>query len=805
MIEKSNPSRNARKLTMFGLVCAILLTACSEQDPQQFVEEGKALFGKGEMESARVQFKNALQLNPKLAEAYYGLALLDEKSSAWPAMKRNLQEVLALDPNHVDAHVKMGLLELYEIDKAKQQAAIALKLDPENVGANLLDARINFAEENRPQALNLIERVLGKDAGNADALWLKASILIADKRYDEALGTVNKGLDANPDNLALGRLKIKVHMVQQNADAVVHDYQDLLLKHPDRENLRTELVLILKQIGRDDQAEQTLRDAIERNRSDVRLQLSLVDLVELSDPSRVESVLKELIGSNPNEIGLKGRYAGYLMGHKRYAEAKTVLQEIVATDPSGKDGLTAKVRLAEIALGHNDRALAESLAEEILSVDANNSGALLFRAGLRLNKKDVDGVISDLRIVLRDQPNSDQAMVMMGQAYAMKGEREVAESHWRKALEVNPANLAAIVPLTTELLKREDPARAEELLTKSLKAKPNSPAVLELLVKVRAAKKDWVGAEAAVAELRKLPQQAVAGQMLRGMLATSQGHHLEAIQIYQEVVTQKPDAAEPLLAMGRSYEAAGRRTEFIGFLKSLTKEHPNSLNAYHALAMAYGAENQWPEANKILEEALKREPKSSATYKLLAIALVKQDRGIEVPDLYQKGLAVVPDNPELMLELAKYYEQTKHFEQAIAAYNRLLEKFPNSDEVANNLAYLLVEFVAEHDSLQQAIKLVERFKDASNPYFLDTRAWVLLKNGNADEAVETLKKAVVIAPDNADFHYHLGEAYYALGDRDLSKVELVKFIGLNEKKKFASANTERARALLEQIQTPAAS
>jgi tetratricopeptide (TPR) repeat protein len=91
------------------LCAAIALAGCAEEDPQQYLNEGKALVEKGEIKSARVLFKNALQIQPKFAKAYYELALLDEKNQDWAAMRRNLQDVVMLDPKHVDALVKLGL------------------------------------------------------------------------------------------------------------------------------------------------------------------------------------------------------------------------------------------------------------------------------------------------------------------------------------------------------------------------------------------------------------------------------------------------------------------------------------------------------------------------------------------------------------------------------------------------------------------------------------------------------------------------------------------------------------------------
>lgn len=804
MTDRFISARPSRISKVLAICLLVMLTACAEEDPLQFVQQGKALFEKGDTEGARVQYKNALQANPKLAEAYYGLALLDEKKSDLQAMRKNLQEVVALDPNHVDAQAKLGLLLANQLDKAKAQLAIVNKLDPENINTILLNATLLLREGDKAETLRQIERVFAKDAANADAIRLQTFILASDKHYDEALTALNRGIEAHPDDSGLGLLRIRIHREQKKFDDVVFDYQTLIAQHPDDKKLRQEQIQILTQIGKSEQAEQALREGIGKDPADTDLKLMLVNFIEPGDAAKAEAVLKDFLAASPTDIKLKTRLAGYYLGHKRTSDAELLLNEIVAADPAGKDGLTAKVRLAELAWAENDKAGAEKLTEEVVAADGGNSGALLFRASMRLAKQTMDGAISDLRVVLRDQPNSDQAMVMMAQAYAMKGETEVAEGHWRKALEVNPGNLTALGSLTAVLFKRGDPARAEELVSKSLKASPANPTMLELLVQARAAQKNWGGAEAAVNELKKQPQALLAAQLLEGMLADSQGRHPDAIQAYKAVLAQKPQATEALVAMARSYEAAGRRSEFFSVMKAFIQQNPGSIVAYNTLAMAYAAEKKWVEAGQTLQEALSHDPKAIATYKLLAGVLMQQGKAADVSALYSQGLEASPDNPELMLELAKYYDGAKDYPAAIAAYDKLLKKNTGNDEAANNLAYLLVEFGGAPDSLEQAITLAEGLKDSPNPYFVDTYGWVLFKSGKAKAAIEIFKKAVAVAPNNAEFRYHLGEACYAAGDKGAAKLELEKSLSLAQKtREFAGIG--RVKQLLEQLAVTASS
>jgi len=780
------------------LCSALMLTACTEDDPQQFIEEGRALFGKGDMKSARVQFKNALQINPQLAEAYYGLALLEEKKENWPAMKRNLQDTVRLDPKHVEAHVKLGFLLGGQVEKSKEHNAIALNQDPENVNAILLDGTIRFKEGDKVGALQQIERVLVKNAINIDALRLKVVVLASDKKIDEALKVLNYGINAHPKDSSLGLLKVRMHREQGKLDEIVRDYEELIALHPSDKKLRKDQIQTMMKIGEPELAEQAMHDAIANDPADIGLKLSLINFIESRDLEKAENLLKQFVAEKQSETRLKSRLAGFYIGHKRYPEAKVILQQLMDSDPTGKEGLVAKVRLAEIIWGQKDKKAAEVLIQEVISVDGGNSGALLLRATMRISSRDGDGAISDLRVVLRDKPNSDIAMVMMARAYMLNGEPEVAESYLRKAFEVNPANLAAIAPLTLELLKRGDTVRAEALLGKSIKVSPNNSALLELLVKVKMAQKDWAGVDTAINELKKLPQGAVAAQMLEGMMYARKGSHQEAIKVYKNVLSKKPDTTKALVAIARSFNAIGRRNDFFVFLRGFIKENPNNINAYNTLGLAYAEEKKWDAAAGILKKSLEIEPKALGTYSLLAGVLVKQGKSNEVSALYRKGLVETPGNPQLMMALAKQLQGMKKFSDAIAVYDKLIEIVPSNLEVANNLADSLLSSKPSVADLEKAKLLVEGFKGTKNPYFLDTYGWVLFNIGEFGEAVTALKQSVKAVPDNAIIRYHLGEAYHANGEYVASKIELEKALLLMEKS-GEFAGIKRVKRLLKEI------
>ncbi len=85
-----------------------------------------------------------------------------------------------------------------------------------------------------------------------------------------------------------------------------------------------------------------------------------------------------------------------------------------------------------------------------------------------------------------------------------------------------------------------------------------------------------------------------------------------------------------------------------------------------------------------------------------------------------------------------------YLKTAISDYESLLAKMPSNTGVTtvlNNLAYLLAE---NNERLSEALKYAEKALDAkpNSPVVLDTYAYVLLKNGKAEQAAEFLAAAM---------------------------------------------------------------
>ena len=96
-------------------------------------------------------------------------------------------------------------------------------------------------------------------------------------------------------------------------------------------------------------------------------------------------------------------------------------------------------------------------------------------------------------------------------------------------------------------------------------------------------------------------------------------------------------------------------------------------------------------------------------------------------------------------------------------------------------AVLLSEHYTSSEKLSKAVHLADRFKDSPQPYFKDTYAWALIKQGNLNQGIKILNEIIAVTPNVPVFRYHLGVAHYKNGNNSLAINEINQALELGKK------------------------
>src|SRR5713101_4831475 len=101
---------------------ALLMGACTtpEKAKAQHVARGQALLKDKKFQEASLEFRSALQIDDKLADAHWGLASAYEGLQRYQEAFDEMKQVAELDANNLDVRVKIGN---YYLMGGKQSAA----------------------------------------------------------------------------------------------------------------------------------------------------------------------------------------------------------------------------------------------------------------------------------------------------------------------------------------------------------------------------------------------------------------------------------------------------------------------------------------------------------------------------------------------------------------------------------------------------------------------------------------------------------------------------------------------------------
>jgi tetratricopeptide (TPR) repeat protein len=142
-------------------------------------------------------FKEALEKDPKNAQAYYGLALVSADGFDSKALEY-AGKALELDPKLVEAHELRANLLLEDSDEGKAfaEADEALKISPEALDAMAIHAAIEVLTDRSPDAW--FEKIHQVNPGSGEGYARVAHLLVINRRYEDGIAFYRKAIEVDP-------------------------------------------------------------------------------------------------------------------------------------------------------------------------------------------------------------------------------------------------------------------------------------------------------------------------------------------------------------------------------------------------------------------------------------------------------------------------------------------------------------------------------------------------------------------------------------------------------------------------------
>ncbi len=751
------------KYTLVLLLSGVGLTACgsAEDSAAGYIDSGKELLAENKPEKARVEFKNAIQIDPKAAEPFYQLALLDEKAKSWKSMYGNLLKVEQLNPKHHDATIKLGQLYLLSgnMEFAMERADKVLADEADNTLAWVLKSSVELKKENYDLAIKHVEQALNAQPSNVEAISLKAILLNKQAKSQQAIALLSQTINEQPDQLALKMIKLSILEEQKDYPAMELMYEKLKEKHASETWVFVSLAKLYQQQGEYLKATAVLEEFANAQPDNHEAKLLLVSLVQSKEPEKAIKLLDSYIKLDGSDFDFRFAKIKLLLTTGDKTAAIAELQQIALLDDPADSINKANVMLANFDMQNNDPAAANQKLDAVLVNAPEDEAALLTKARIEILNKEVDSAVTRLRIVLRNNPESEQALVLLAQAYLQSGSTELAEDNFRQALSLNPGNTVAALSVAQGLMKSRDLNRTERVLMNALERTPNNDAILQTLAQVKLLKKDWLGTQSIVDTLLENDGNSAVASYLSARISQGQERYADAIEEYKKVLAARPGITRALQGLAFCSMKLGQKNELLAYLSEFNVKNPRQFSAYAIQSNIYLRDESFNKAASVLKQGLTVEPKWLSGYASLASVYAKQNDVDKAIEAYKEGLSVAPNNNALAMQLASFYEQNGEFIAAKSLYESVLDRDATIEPAINNLASLLTDQFSSAENLKKAEAITQQFKSATEPYYLDTYGWVHVQLGNFDKSQPVLEQVVLKAPAVAIFNYHLAALY----------------------------------------------
>lgn len=759
-------------------VSLLALAGCDSAEDREakYLNKAQVYFDEGNYEKMQVELKNVLQINPKNVDARYLSALVAEQNQDWRKMFGALAAVIEAKPDHYDAQLKIGKLFLFskDVEKASEKVELVLAVQPDNPDALALKATLKLMDKDVDGATALLNKALVAEPGHYDSSLLLINILGSQKKMAEVKQLIESALAVHPDKLKLSIVKINVLLSEGKKDEVNALYQDLIQRFPENESLVYNFAKFSLAEKKVDQAEKVLKQLVIQLPDKDQPKFVLIDfLTRQRGVEQAEKELDVLISENPDNFGF--RFAKLSLYKDQPEKIQQLLEQIVEDDKLGASGIDARNKLALLHNSKGDEAQAKKLIEEVIELDSKNTPALLFRAGLAMKDSQFDAAIADARTVLRENPESEKALMIQAVGQLKTKNVELAQESLEKVLLVNPKNLLAIKDLARIKVARKDEAGAIELLEKARIVHKDDKDISIMLIDLYGKGQQWRKAEAIAKGLLESSEAKELPHFKLAQLYMGQQKFEEAIKQFNKVLVTKPNAADVLGGLVNAHLALKQEKKAEKILDDALAENKDNPAFLTMRAELYRQMKQYSDAERLFKRVIELKPDVELGYKNLATVYQAQKQLDKLIQVFEQGVVAVPESGNFLMQLGILNTVAGDVEKSIDAYQKVLKLFPDNLLAVNNLAAILVES-DDQQRVEKAGRLVAALKDSEYPAFLDTYGWASYKNGKIDDALIALESAAKKEGAIPEMHYHLAMVYIDKGRVEEAKIELEKAV-----------------------------
>jgi tetratricopeptide (TPR) repeat protein len=489
--------------------------------------------------------------------------------------------------------------------------------------------------------------------------------------------------------------------------------------------------------------------------------------------------------------------AEYYIDTEQYEKATEILGTLLEKTPSNR---SIQKYLIEVLLAQGNLAGAQGLLNALFQEDINDIELKLLRGKYHLLAQEPSYAVGYFKSIVDDEPNFPVSHYLLGLSYLTGGQIELARQSMIQALSIDKNYSDAELALADIFYKREDYDLSLDYAERVMKREPENYRSHLIMGNVYLAQRQYDKAMVKFEAAQSIHPDAISPFYYLGVISERLNQPENALKYFKILLEKNPDLVDASLRYVRLLIRRGKTDDARVFIEKAIERSPQNGFFHHIMGEVHLASGDTHLAKKSFNMAILFNPKLVTSYQMLAQVHEKDQNWKEQVQVMEACMVNVPDYSGTAVSLSQLYIRKDFIDKAITTLEAGLEKTPESTQILNNLAWLLLE---QNRDLDKALGLAQSAYEnlPGDPGVADTLGWAYYKKGAFEWAEMYLKEAVSIEQDNPFINFHLGMLFHAKGDKEhaMDSLERAMVLGLE------GVERDEAERMMEEIRENAES
>lgn len=754
---KSNPFKALGHLILLQpvlvpksfLFCLLLcpgLMSCGSEDANSLMEMAKAAQTSGDLSTAAIQLKSAIQADEKNSEARLLLGKLYLARGEFASAEKELSRARGLGqkPETINPLFAQALLGMREYQRVIDELPVPEEGSP--VRPQLLASRAQayLGLQQPEEARKILEENLKVFPAEAELHYVQAKLHLADRQVEQALASLDQAIQLDPKHPEYLLLKGDILKLTGKPEEAAKVYQTVIAHDAKNSSARLAIASLAIAGNRLDDARKEVEIVLKNtpNHLVARYTRALIEF-RSNQPVKARDDLAPVLKAAPNYLpaNLLAGAVEYSLGSMETAE--THLKKVLAAAPGH---VYSRRLLAASQLKRGQVNAAEETLKPLNPAQSQDASTLIVAGEIALAKKNFPLAEQYFAKASALKPDSAAIRTELGLARMAQGDAQ-AISDFQASAGMDADSTRADTLLILNHLKRKEFDKALAAIIQLEKKMPGSPQPANYRGAALMGKNDPQGARMQFEQALAMDPKFFPAAANLAQLDVREGKPQTAKTRYENLLKADPKNMNAMLAIAEIEGRAGNEKVYVDWLAKAAKTQPDALQPHSLLAQYHLRKKEPAKALALAREAYNAKPGSAAALELLGNVQLAAGEKQNAKDSFSKLVELAPNSPAMHYKLAQSQIALNELEPALKSLNKVLELDEHNLQARLDLAQILVKSGQHAEALKQADTL--KRSTSKDPIGLILEGDILMAQKQYTSALSAYDHAARIKPGNA--------------------------------------------------------